>query len=563
MTRFSTYAGMAGLAIASMQGPSAAQVPVLPTVKPVVPCADLTRAPLGEGDLADVRLTAAATIGTAQGAFCKISGTIGPATIGFEVYLPVERWTQRFVQSAQNRLPIAQAGTNPPALRGELALAITDKGGPGISRDSLWTHDNAQKRIDWAYRANHMTALAAKALIRAYYGQPQRYAYFVGCSMGGREALSEAQHFPADFDGVIAGAPVVIDSVHNAFYPGWEWAANRRADGSIILNQSHLPILHTAAIRHCAARSGLIDGMLQHPAACVFDPEWVTCKPGKKPDAQCLTPEQAGVAKKLYTGPTDAQGRLLDAGGLPLGSELSWKLSTAAGPANPATDPGNALVRLLAPTDPAQDAAAMRRDFAYSKAWFDRAAAMAPLWNTANTNLRPFQQQGGKLILWIGASDPTVQPTSTIAYYEGVRQTLGTKTTDAFARFFLAPGVNHCGGGEGPDQFDLLSALMSWTEAGQAPDRLVAGKVTRRAVVESNPFSVPDTPADYTRPLFPYPLVAAHGGKGDPRDAASYRPAPPSHAAWHPLPPEIAQFFGPDNQHFYSVRNGRLEADLP
>ncbi|MBC2666115.1 tannase/feruloyl esterase family alpha/beta hydrolase [Novosphingobium flavum] len=546
---------MAGLA----GGVQAAGPPALPVVKPVLACQRLASARLGRGELTDVTLDTAAVIASAQGPFCKVTGGIGPGTVKFEVWLPIERWTQRFAQAAQNVLTIPRAGANRPALNGELALAINDKGGPGISRGTLWTSENQQKRIDWAYRANHITSLAAKALIKAFYGQTQRFAYFLGCSMGGREALAEVQRYPQDFDGVVAGAPVVVDSVHNAFYPGWEWAANRRMDGSIILTADRLPILHAAAIRHCAARSGLIDGMLQHAAACTFDPAWVTCAKGQTDRTTCLTSEEARVAQKLYTGPTDREGRLLDAGGFPLGSELSWRLSTPAGPANEATDPGNALVRLLAPTDRAQDQAMMSRTFAFDNAWFRRTAAMAPLWNTANTNLRPFQRGGGKLILWIGGSDQTVQPASTIAYYRGIQQTMGAAATDRFARFFLLPGVNHCGGGEGPNQIDVVSAIMNWTEQGKAPAMLVADKVERRRSDPALPYSEAAAPALYSRPIYPWPQVARYGGKGDPRSAASYRQAPPTGPTGQPLPPEMAQFFGPDNQRWYEVIDSRLQ----
>jgi feruloyl esterase len=534
----------------------------LSVVKPVLSCEQLTVANLGKGELADVTVRSAEVVQSTQGSFCKVMGDIGPATVKFQVYLPMERWTQRYAQAAQNALTIPRAINNQPALNGELALAITDKGGPGISRETPWTYDNQQKRIDWAYRANHVTSVVAKALIKVYYGQPQRFSYFIGCSMGGRETLSDMQRYPDDFNGVIAGAPVVIDSLHNAFFPGWEWEANRRDDGTIILAKSRLGILHDAVMRQCAAKSGVIDGMLQQPSACRFDPAWVQCPAKASPSgtsdtSKCLTAEEARVAQKLYDGPADTAGRLLDGGGFPPGSELFWQLSTAAGPANEATSPGRALIRLLSPSDPAETPATMDRNFAYNRQWFDKMVKMAPLWNTANTNLRPLQKNGGKLILWIGGSDLTVQQTTTIAYFEGVQKELGARQADATARFYLVPGVGHCGGGEGPAQFDLLSPLMAWTELGRAPEKLVAGKTMVRDRERPDPFSQPAAPTQYTLPVFPYPNVARYDGKGDPKDAASYRSAKPA-AKTAPLPAEILQFFGPDNQKFYGIENGRL-----
>jgi feruloyl esterase len=534
----------------------------LPVIKPVIACEQLVNAVLGNGELANATVGSAEVVQYPQGSFCKVMGNIGPAAVKYQVYLPVERWTQRFAQSAQNTLPIAKAITNPPALNGELVLAITDKGGPGISRETPWTYDNQQKRIDWAYRANHVTSLVAKALIKSFYGQPQRFSYFIGCSMGGRETLSDLQRYPDDFNGVTAGAPVVIDSLHNSFFPGWEWEVNRRADGSIILASNRLGILHDVAIRQCAMKSGVIDGMLQHPSACKFDPAWVQCAAGASDTAKCLTAEEARVAQRLYDGPADSTGRLLDGGGFPLGSELAWQLSTAAGPANEATAPGRALVRILSPSDASETPATMDRNFRYNREWFDKVVKTAPLWNTANTNLRTFQKNGGRLILWIGASDLTVQPTTTIAYYEGLQKELGAKQTDNFARFFLLPGVGHCGGGEGPEQFDVLSPIMAWTELNRAPEMLVAGKTVKRSGGGQSANINAQSPAAtlFTRPIFPYPNVAQYAGKGDVKDAANYKAVKPATKLSPPLPQEIMQFFGPDNQKFYGVENGTLVA---
>jgi feruloyl esterase len=239
-------------------------------------------------------------------------------------------------------------------------------------------------------------------------------------------------------------------------------------------------------------------------------------------------------------------------------------LSTTAAPANEATYPGRALVRILSPSSPDITPATMDRDFAYNRQWFDKVVEMAPLWNTANTNLRPFQKHGGKLILWIGASDLTVQPTTTVAYYEALQKDLGVQQTDTFTRFFLLPGVGHCGGGEGPEQFDVLTPLMAWTELSRAPERIVAGKTARSAGGgQGNPLSQPASPTSFTRPIFPYPLVAQYTGSGDANDAANYRAVKPALKVPQPVPPEIAQFFGPDNQDFYAVQGGRLVVTTP
>jgi feruloyl esterase len=186
---------------------------------------------------------------------------------------------------------------------------------------------------------------------------------------------------------------------------------------------------------------------------------------------------------------------------------------------------------------------------------------MAPLWNTANTDLGAYRERGGKLILWIGAADTVVQPASAVAYFQTLQANLGRQGSSSFARFFMLPGVKHCGGGEGPDQIDVASAIMAWTEQGRAPDQLVAGKrkqVAAESTMPDAPFSEPASPVHYTRPIYPYPLVAHYRGHGDRDVASSYRAVRPRGMQSQPLPAHIAQFFGPDNQALYDIRNGIL-----
>jgi feruloyl esterase len=163
-------------------------------------------------------------------------------------------------------------------------------------------------RIDFAYRANHEATLAAKALIKIFYGQPQKHSYFVGCSDGGREPLAEAERYPNDFDGISAGAPVLLFSLHNSFFHGWEGVANKRADGSPILLRSRMSMVHDAVLAHCPTLSGVQDGLLEDPFGCKFDPVWVQCAPGAADNSKCLTAEETAVLQKYYDGPTDAQG---------------------------------------------------------------------------------------------------------------------------------------------------------------------------------------------------------------------------------------------------------------
>ena len=571
------------LASVSTQAAEAAPRTDLAVVKPVTSCEQLAGLDLRGATSTPAVITAASVLQTPKGAYCKVSGTIAPA-ITFEVDLPIEHWTQRFVESAMGRGTIGNAGGCAPAINGEIAVAADNLGHTGKGQfDAAWTSD-MQARIDLAYRANHETALAAKAVIKAFYGQPQRFAYFLGCSEGGREALQEAQRFPTDFDGVSAGAPVAIDSVHNSFFHAWEAHANQRADGSRILAANRLNILHKAVVTHCAPSAGSIDGMLQIPSACRFDAAWVQCPQGNADTSNCLTAEETAVVVKLYEGPSDGNGHHFEISGLPLGSETAWKLSTATEFGDRETREGFALRRLLPPPEGDEDSASLDSAFAFDQVWYDKVNVLAPLYNAANTDLKAFDRHGGKLILWQGAEDTTVQPATSLAYYEGVRKVSG-EATDGFLRYFLLPGVGHCNGGEGPSQIDTLSPLMAWVEGHRAPDVIIAGKTEDHGPMpgpqnppanqppgQGNPAAGPpggpnypyanaDQTPSYTRPIYPFPDVARYTGKGDPNNAVNYERVRSGVSVSQGFDSQAAGLYAPDNQKFYRVENGQLVAE--
>jgi feruloyl esterase len=260
-----------------------------------------------------------------------VLGTIDPA-IQFEVRLPLTVWTQRFLQTGCGGLcgnlniNVGRTDDCAPATNGELVLASTDmghsNGGGRGAEDNSWAVDNPQTRLDFGYRAEHLTAVAAKALITKYYGQGPKYSYFSGCSDGGREALMEAERYPDDFNGIAAGAPAMNFITQNTFYHGWNAVKNTGPDGRAILTADKLPILHKAVVDACDAIDGVKDGLIQNPAVCAFDPAVTICKDGQDP-ATCLTPAQANTAKEIYLGAHDAQGRKFVLSGPQPGSELA------------------------------------------------------------------------------------------------------------------------------------------------------------------------------------------------------------------------------------------------
>jgi pimeloyl-ACP methyl ester carboxylesterase len=302
----------------------------LAVVRPVATCASLAGADLkgigGDGS----SITSATETSSSGIPVCSVKGTLAPA-ITFQILLPTQSWTQRYLQigcgglCGQITLRSGASDGCQVLNDGGFVMAATDMGhSGGMADNGAWGLDT-QKRTDFAYRAHHLTAETAKALIRAFYGQPQKYAYFNGCSDGGREALMEAMRFPDDFDGVIAGAPAMLFQVQNTLYHAWQAASNTDAQGRIILVADRLPILHNAVVAACDELDGAKDGLVSEPAACKFDVATITCASNTTDTSACLTPTEADVARRFYEGPRDPRtGAYLTAGQPQVGSELDW-----------------------------------------------------------------------------------------------------------------------------------------------------------------------------------------------------------------------------------------------
>lgn len=519
----------------------------LGVVMPVMDCAKLADANIDMAVRAKTHITGAEPVADAKPApYCKVTGYVEPM-VKFEVRLPLTTWTQRFVQTGCGGL----CGTLNirlndddgcyPAEHGELALASTDMGHSG-GMDGQFGEKDYQLRIDFAYRGVHVTTLAAKALIAAYYGKPAKYSYFAGCSDGGREALMEAQRYPHDFDGITAGAPAMNFVTQNTFYHGWNTVRNIGPDGKTILTGDKLPILHKAALEQCDAADGLKDGLISDPLNCRVDPSTVECKPGQD-ESTCLTSAQVQVARDIYAGAHDSAGnKLVLSGPLP-GSELAWQ-----GVYIPAKQGGNIMSQgistgtlkyLAYQQNPPADYTL--QDLKFTTASFTEATQLHALYDATDPDLSDYAKAGGKLILWHGLADPHISPLNTISYYTAMTHLMGDASVQKFARLYLFPGGYHCGGGEGPFNFDLLGAIMTWVERGNAPFALLA---THEVAPPRGPIAgVPaggnwGTPAggqppvppaskvDRTRPVYPYPLTAAYSGTGSIDEAANFKPGP-------------------------------------
>jgi feruloyl esterase len=434
------------------------------------------------------------------GEFCRITASLAPTSdsdIRIEVWLPATGWNGK-LQSVGNG---GWAGVIPyPALAAALAAgyatAATDTG--HVGNTAAFVPGHREKLVDYGYRAVHEMTVAAKALIGAFYGNAPRLSYWNGCSTGGRQGLMEALRYPADYDGIIAGAPVN----YRTHQLTWElWIAQAvHASAASYIPPAKYPAIHAAALDACDARDGVKDGLIENPAACSFDPGVLACRQGD--DASCLTPPQVEAARKIYSPAVNPETRQEIFPALQPGSELGW--GGLAGPQ--AVGEAVEFFRYVVYNDPAWDFRTLRFDKAAEQA----DAAAGDLLNVIDPNLKPFFNRGGKLLLYHGWNDQLVAPVNSINYYTSIVREMGGERAAANAvRLFMMPGTNHCAGGEGPNTFDRMRVIEQWVEHGEAPERIPATHSTNGLV-------------DRTRPLCPYPKVANYKGTGSIDDAANF-----------------------------------------
>jgi pimeloyl-ACP methyl ester carboxylesterase len=470
----------------------------LPVVLPKMPCEELARQDFTSLPHATTRVLSAmlvpATPSTSE--HCKVTGYITPQ-IQFELRLPTKTWIQRYLQigcvgfcgSVDIDLKLEREGHLGGCLPqdiDEFALASGNSGHVSSGgADATWAKNAPQLKVDWGYRSEHALAAASKAIITTFYEQEPQYAYFAGCSNGGRQALMLVQRYPNDFDGVLAGA--LVNPVFGVVLTqAWNAKANTAADGSLVLTPDQLPLIHQAALAECNGRDGLVDGQIDDPRACQFNPIRLPCPDGQaQPD--CLTLAQVETVRKIYSGPTDDQGHRLYPGGLAVGSELGWRLwlfgFSPGGPGLAELLARNYLRYLATWDEPLS-----YDDLHFNLSTFERLSGMSPIYAATDPDLRPFRDSGGKLILWHGWNDPSVPPLGTIAYCQAAQDAGGgLEEVQQFARLYMFPGVGHCGSEMGPSTFDLFTPLMDWAEQGVAPIRVIARQAQDGKVVRTRP----------------------------------------------------------------------------
>jgi Tannase and feruloyl esterase len=453
--------------------------------------------------------------------FCRVAVTLTPSSdseIKAEVWLPdPAKWNGNFLGSGNGGFGGSVDG---PALDMRVALGLgyatagDDLGHEitSLAVDGTWVIGHPEKVTDFAYRADHVTAEFAKALIAAYYGRAQQFSYFRGCSNGGHEALMEAQRYPADYDGIIAGAPA---NAWTHVMAGFLWNEAALSTPQSDIPKSKLGMIQEAVMAKCDLIDGVKDGIINDPAACHFDPKVLLCKSGDAPS--CLTAPQLGALQKIYAGPVNPSTGKAIHPGFPPGYEglpQNWD-SWIIGAKSSQSQFANQFFGSFVVGDAKWDFHGF--DFAKDVARAD--AEIGPTINSNNPDLSAFAARGGKLILFQGWADAAITPLGTIQYYHELEQKMGADKAHGFVRLFMAPGMMHCGGGPGPNNFDAITPLAQWREKSQAPESIVAARYANPiAVLTGAPKGDPLS----ARPLCAYPKIAHWSGKGSPDEPQNY-----------------------------------------
>jgi feruloyl esterase len=475
---------------------------------------------------APTNVTAAKMVDAADGlpAFCQVNATIKP-DIGIELRLPSATWNGKFFEYGRGGYcrTISMQDCNNPLRKG-YACVITDHGHKSTEQDDIWVRGNIQAKVDCGFRGTHVAAASGKALTAAYYHKEPTHSYYMGCSTGGRLGMVEAEKFPWDFDGIIAGA-APISKFADGLALMWDAIAPLDKTGKQILSPADIEMVHKAAVAKCDMDDGIADGVIGDPMHCKFDPAELQCHGAQAQGkgAACLSPEQVTAVRKMYQGPVTSKGVSLYPGPLP-GSELDWIGTFIADKPGPSPIYTGMTDMFVSMNDPERPPEWKITDFNWDED-YKRLAMMDALNSGANPDLRPFKAAGGKLIVYHGLADSAVMPGNMVDFYQIAERTMGGEAaTKDFFRLFLMPGLNHCTGGAGASVFDYIAALEAWVEGGKAPDALIGAHPKTNI---ASPVPLPLDPANiaFTRPVFPYPARAVYSGKGDPNDAASFTPA--------------------------------------
>lgn len=443
---------------------------------------------------------------------CKVSGIIG-TEINFELLLP-NGWNSRFAMGGGGGFAGSVRNTAASSINKGYATAGTDTGHKGNVLKADWALNNMERQVNFGHLAVHRTAVTSKEIIRQYYCSEIAFSYFLGCSRGGGQAMMEAQRYPGDFDGIVAGAPafnwpaIGAEYIQNsqAIYP------NPEELDKPLITLANLKLLQTEVLAQCDAVDGVKDQILNDPRDCDLDFSVLPKCPDNSPSDDCFTSKQLEAIRAVYAGASDKQVEIYP--GFPFGGENEpegWR-PWITGPTEQSLALnypslqfafGTEMFKYLVFQDPKWDYSSY--DFSNFSTTTQYASSYL---DATSTDYTEFKQHGGKMIMYHGWNDPALSAYATINHYDQVK--CNDPDVNNYLRLFLLPGVLHCGDGPGPSNVDWIELVRNWVENGTAPDRVVLSKMEDEKVI-------------MTRPVFPYPKKAIYDGKGDPNMESSFK----------------------------------------
>jgi len=491
-------------------------------------CEDLTGFALEDGTITSAEVVAAgafeapSAFGPPPGvaaspyadvpAFCRVRMTLTPTNdsdIKSEVWLPLEGWNGKYV-GIGNGIWAGSISYNEmgSSLSRNYATAATDTGHVGNGMTAEWAIGHPEKLVDFGHRAVHVTTVAAKEIVEEFYGRAPDLSMWNSCSTGGRQGLMAASRYPEDFDAISAMAPAnpMTELMTQSMWIGWQ-----PQRFGVQLGPQQLGMVHAAVLEQCDASDGVEDGVVGRPLQCSFDPAELQCRPGQSEG--CLSTGQVQAMSAIYDGVRAADGSWL-LQGWPRGSEMQ-------------------MVALTMGAEPFPVAMSYFRDLAYADRdgwdWMstdyadylaDARGHSGHIVDIAPDDLDAFFARGGKLLMSHGWTDGLIPANNTLAFYHGLYNALPAAQRDAQLRLFMAPGMDHCSGGDGPSQFDTLGTIDDWATTGAPPQTIIATRPTQAGGGFGGPPAPPRDPME--RPLCPWPTEAIYDGSGDTALASSF-----------------------------------------
>ena len=472
--------------------------------------------------------------------YCYVRGIISPA-IHFHAQLPLrQNWNGRFLQWGDGGKDGDLDYADHRVAEGYAVTNSNTGHDNGVEPGASFAFNNRQAEIDFGYRAVHLTVMAGKLLVNHYYNKPPNYSYFEGCSQGGRQGLMEAQRYPEDFDGIVAGAPAFayqalnasgvwnLQRIYKENFAG-NLASDSNGDGSYD-SLELIETLHERVLSKCDALDGISDGVIDNPMACNFDPatdlDDLKCRSDGN-SSGCFNESQISTITDFYHGPTDDLGRNVYPGKA-FGSEPRWVnyyipyKGNNMSPSKLVGVAGDHMNYLFYENDPGKTIPNIRdyeyeakttgpspefhwKDYDINDFYSGKGDLMKSITDATDPDLRSFlRDHDGRLIIYHGWADTLIVGEDTVDYFEEmVNATFGgdLKTASEKARLFMAPGMGHCGGGPGPNTWDKLAPMVDWVENGIAPDHVVAEHFTDGVVDNQRPICTYPKQAEYVGPI--------------------------------------------------------------